>query len=86
VKPRGISGIQRGNIWKKSDELATNSKNKNIRDLYGRKNEFRMGYKPKSNLVGDENSDLLSDCHTILNRWKKYFSQLLNVYMASNDM
>jgi hypothetical protein len=30
--------------------------------------------------VKDENGDLLIDSHNILNRWKKYFCQLLNVY------
>jgi hypothetical protein len=29
--------------------------------------------------VKDENGDLLVDSHNILNRWKNYFSQLLNV-------
>jgi hypothetical protein len=29
--------------------------------------------------VEDENGDLLADDHIILNRWKKYFSELLNV-------
>jgi hypothetical protein len=29
--------------------------------------------------VKDENGDLLADSHNILNRWKMYFSQLLNV-------
>jgi hypothetical protein len=28
----------------------------------------------RSNLVKDENGDLLSDPHNILNRWKNYFS------------
>jgi hypothetical protein len=28
----------------------------------------------------DENGDLLSDSHNILNRWKNYFSQLLTVH------
>jgi hypothetical protein len=49
----------------KIDDLATNSKNKNIRDLYR-----------GSNLVKDENGDLLADPHNILNRWKNYFSQM----------
>jgi hypothetical protein len=31
----------------------------------------------------DENGDLLADSH-ILNRWKNYFSQLMNVYRVSN--
>jgi hypothetical protein len=34
---------------------------------------------PRSSLVKDENGDLLADSHNILNRWKNYFSQLLNV-------
>jgi hypothetical protein len=29
--------------------------------------------------VKDKNNDLLADSHNILNRWKNYFSQLLNV-------
>jgi hypothetical protein len=38
-----------------------NSKNKNIRDLYRGINEFKRGYQPRSNLVKDENGDLLVD-------------------------
>jgi hypothetical protein len=34
--------------------------------------------------VKDENGDLLADSHNILNRWKNYFSQLLNVYNVSD--
>jgi hypothetical protein len=34
------------------DELVTDSKNKIIRDLYRGINEFKMGYQPRSNLVG----------------------------------
>jgi hypothetical protein len=30
--------------------------------------------------VKDENGDLLADFHNILNGWKNYFSQLLNVH------
>jgi hypothetical protein len=56
-------------------ELATNSKNKNIRNLYRGINEFKRGYQPRSNLIKDENGDRLADSH-ILNRWKNYFSQL----------
>jgi hypothetical protein len=31
-------------------------------------------------LVKDERGDLLADSHEILNRWKNYFCQLLNVH------
>jgi hypothetical protein len=64
----------------KSNELARNSKNKN---LYRRINEFKRGYQPRSNLVKDENGDLFEDSHNILNRWN-YFSQLMNVHNVSD--
>jgi hypothetical protein len=32
----------------------------------------------------DENGDLLADIHNKLNRWKNYFSQLLNVHNVSD--
>jgi hypothetical protein len=34
--------------------------------------------------VKDENGDLLADSHNILNRWKNYFSLLLNVHNVSD--
>jgi hypothetical protein len=46
---------------------------------------LRGGYQPRSNFVEDENGDLLADSHNILNRWKNYFSQLLNVDNGSDD-
>jgi hypothetical protein len=61
-----------------------NSKNKNIRELCTGINEFKWGYQPRSNLVKGENGDLLADSNTILNRWKSYFSQLLNVHDVSD--
>jgi hypothetical protein len=67
----------------KINELATNSKNKNIRDLHRGINECKRGYQTKNNLVKDENGDLLAGSHNILNRWKNCFSQLLNVHNVS---
>jgi hypothetical protein len=66
-------------------EFKTNSKNKNIRDVYRDVNELNKGYQPKSNLVKDENGDLLGDSDNILNRWKNYFCQLLTVH-SINDI
>jgi hypothetical protein len=63
----------------------SNSKNKNIRDLYRDINEFKKGYHPRTNLVKDKRGDLLVDPHKILNRWKKYFCQLLNMYMGQEE-
>jgi hypothetical protein len=49
-------------------ELATNNKNENIRDLYRGINEVNGCYQSGSNLVKDENADLLADSYNILNR------------------
>jgi hypothetical protein len=35
-----------------------------------------------TNLEKDERGDLLADPHKIVNRWKNYFCQLLNVHGA----
>jgi hypothetical protein len=48
------------------------------------KNEFKRGYQPRSNLVKDENGDLLADSNSIVNRWKSYFSKVLNVHNISD--
>jgi hypothetical protein len=53
----------------KINELTTNSKNKNIRDLYRGMNEFKRGYQPRNNLVKDENCGLPTDSQNILSRW-----------------
>jgi hypothetical protein len=45
---------------------------------------LRRGDKLINNLVIDVNDDLLADSHNILNAWKNYFSQLLNVHNASD--
>jgi hypothetical protein len=44
---------------------------------------FRGGYQPRNNLVKDEKGDLV-DSLNILNRWKNYFSQSLNVQRVSD--
>jgi hypothetical protein len=71
-------------LKEKINELETDSKNKNIRDLYRGRNEFKKGYQPRTNLAKDDNGDLLADSHSILNRWKNYFCQLLNVHGVNN--
>jgi hypothetical protein len=45
---------------------------------------LKRGYQRGSNLMKNGNGDLLSDSHNILNRWKSYFSQLLNVHNVSD--
>jgi hypothetical protein len=78
-----LGGKKREYLKDKIDELATNSKNKNIADLYRGINDFKRGYQPRSNLVTDENGDLLANYH-ILNRWKNAFPQLMNVQRVSD--
>jgi hypothetical protein len=63
----------------KVNELESNSKNKNIRDLCWSINEFKKSCQPRTNLVKDEKGDLLVDPHKIVNRWMNYFYHLLNV-------
>ena len=62
------------------DELETNTTTKNIRDLHRGINDFKKVYQPKNNTVQDEKSDLVTDCHSILARWRKHISQLFNVH------
>jgi hypothetical protein len=64
----------------KINELETNNKNKNIRDLCRGINEFKKGYQPRINVIKDENGNLLADTQNILNRWKDFFNQVLNVH------
>ena len=60
----------------KTEELETNSKIKNIRDLYRGINDFKKGYQPRTNIVKDEKGDLVADSHSISARWRNHFFQL----------
>jgi hypothetical protein len=61
----------------KINELETNNKNKNIRDLYRGINEFKKGYQPRIDIVKDENGNPLADPQSSLNRWKNFFNQMV---------
>jgi hypothetical protein len=64
----------------KINELESNNKNKNIRDLYRGINEFKKGHQPRVNIIKNENGNLLAHSQSVLNRWKKFFNQVLNVH------
>jgi hypothetical protein len=64
---------KRAYLKEKINELATKSKNNNIRDLYRGINDYKRGYQPTNNLVKDENGDLHVDSDSILSWWKNYF-------------
>jgi len=40
---------------------------------------FKKGYQPRNNIAKNEKGDLVTDCHSILSRWRNHFSQLLDV-------
>ena len=40
----------------------------------------KKGFQARANILRDENGDVVADPKSILNRWTKYFSQLLNVH------
>jgi hypothetical protein len=71
---RTFRTIKREYLKNKINELETNTKNKNIRGLHRGINEFKKGYQPRTNIVKEENGDLLENSHSIFNRWKNYFS------------
>jgi len=68
----------------KIQELETNSKIKNIRDLRRVVFDFKKGYQPRTNIVKDEKGDFIRDSHSILARWRNHFSQLLNIYEVND--
>jgi hypothetical protein len=70
---------KREHLKGKINELEANNKNKNIRDLYRGINKFKKGYQPRINIIKDGNSNLLADPQNVLNRWKNFFNQVLNV-------
>ena len=69
----------------KIEKLETNSKVNNVRDLYRGINDFKKRYQPRSIIVKDEKGELVADPHSIMVRWRNYFSQLLNVH-EDNDI
>jgi hypothetical protein len=48
--------------------------------LYRVINKFRKGYQPRINIIKDEKGNLLADPHSVLNRWKNFFNQVLHVH------
>jgi hypothetical protein len=87
---RTFRNRKREHLKGKINELETNNKNKNVRDLYRGINEFKKGYQHGINIIRDENGNLLADPRSVLNRWKNCFNQVLNVrgvhYVRQMDM
>jgi hypothetical protein len=68
----------------KINQLETNNRNKNIRDLYRGINEFKKRYQPRFNIIKDENGNLLAVPQIVLNSWKNFFKQVLYVLGVHN--
>jgi hypothetical protein len=52
--------------------------------LYRGINYFEKGYQHRANTVRDEKDDSVTDCHSILARWRNHFPQLFNVNVFSD--
>jgi hypothetical protein len=48
--------------------------------LYRSINDYRKWYQPRNILVKDEKVDEVADTHSIMAKWRNYFSQLLNLH------
>jgi hypothetical protein len=59
---------RREHLKDKINELATNSKNKNIREVYRGINKFKREYQRINDFVKDENGDVLADSYNILSK------------------
>jgi hypothetical protein len=57
------------NLKAKIDEVETNSRTKNIRDLYRGISDFKKGYQPRTNTAKNEKGDLFTDSHSITVFW-----------------
>jgi hypothetical protein len=68
----------------KSDELLTNSKIKNIGDLYRGIKDFKKAYLSRTNIAQDEKGNLVTDSRSILARWRNHLSQPLNVHEVND--
>jgi hypothetical protein len=52
--------------------------------LYRGINDTKKGYRPRSRIIKDEKGDLIADSHSIMAKWRNYFSQILNVHGVSD--
>ena len=45
----------------------------------GEMREIRGGHQSRTDMIKDENGNLLGDTKSILNRWRNYFNNVLNI-------
>jgi len=54
--------------------------------LYRGISDFKKAYQPRNKIVKYGKDDSITDSHSILPRWRKHFSQLLNIYGINDVM
>ena len=72
---------KRGYLKYKIKELQANKRSKIITDLYRGINEFKKGYQSRTNLVKNENGDLIASSPNIFNTCKNNFCHLLKIHI-----
>ena len=77
---RVLRNKKREYLKEKINGIEVNGKNKIIRDMCQGIRVHKKGFHAGLNILRDENGDVVADRKSILNRWKKYSSQLLNVH------
>ena len=75
---RHFRNIKKAYLKPKFEELETNNKIKNIRELCRGNNDFKKGYHDRTNIVKDDKGNLVADSCIILARFRSYFYQILN--------
>jgi len=51
-----------------------------ISHLYRGINDFKKGYQPRTNVIKDDKSDVVTGYHSIFAKWRNHFSHILNVH------
>ncbi|PSN38709.1 hypothetical protein C0J52_19477 [Blattella germanica] len=77
---RFLKNKKREYLKEKINDLEINARNRNIRELYLGIRIERKGFQARTNIITNENGDMLADAKSILNRWANYLNQLLNVH------
>lgn len=59
-------------------EIETFYKNRDVRSLYRKVNEFRKGFMPRTDSCRDRDGNLITEQRTVISRWREHFDELLN--------
>ena len=66
-------------------ELEIDSRQHNSRNFFQRVKSWRKGFQPRTNIISDENGQLMADSVRVVARWGQYFRGLLNEDHPSAD-